>query len=72
MSKFWDRVLKCPHTDEMLSSNYFDPIYCATPYCDGDVVHCLNCGVFISKCRCGYNSGMSGWPPSRWHKLWSP
>ena len=62
--KFWDKVIKCKHKN--LSPNYCVPIYCTTPYCDGDEWHCLNCGVYISECRCLSNSGMSGWSYKRW------
>jgi hypothetical protein len=64
MSKFWDKVIKCKH--EHLNPNYWEYIYCPTPYCSGHEVHCLDCGVFITKCGCGSNNGMSGWPERRW------
>lgn len=64
---FWDKVKKCRHKN--LSPDYAVPIYCQTPYCGGDEAHCLDCGVFISKCGCGYNNGMSGWPQKRWRKI---
>jgi len=63
-NKFWDKVLKCKH--ENLDPNYYEYIGCPTPYCSGSEVHCLDCGVFISECGCGYNNGMSGWPHKRW------
>lgn len=61
---FWDKVRKCKHKN--LSPNYFVPIYCSTPYCDGNEEHCLDCGVYISECKCHYNDGLSGWPQARW------
>ena len=64
----WNKVEKCKHKN--LSPNYLDPIYCGTPYCEGDEVHCLDCGVFISTCGCGSWNGTSGWPNKRWNKLY--
>jgi len=63
-NKFWDKVLKCKH--ENLDPNYYEYIGCPTPYCSGSETHCLDCGVFISECGCGYNNGMSGWSHKRW------
>jgi len=63
INKFWDKVLKCKH--ENLNPNYYEDIYCPTPYCSGYETHCLDCGVYISECGCGYNNGMSGWPYRR-------
>ncbi len=69
-SKFWEKVDKCKH--ENLSSCYYEFIYCPTPYCGGRESHCLDCDVYITKCGCGYNNGMSGWPEERWRSLaWS-
>jgi len=65
MSKFWEKVEKCEHKN--LNPNYFESISCDTPYCHGSEEHCLDCGVYISKCGCGFNNGMSGWPERRWH-----
>ena len=67
LHNFWDKVMKCKH--ENLSSNYCEPIYCGTPYCEGSEVHCLDCGVYICECGCGVNSGMSGWPMKRWKRM---
>lgn len=61
--KFWDKVNKCDH--ERLS-NYYVNLNCATPYCSGDEVCCSDCGVYISKCKCGYCNGMSGWSDAQW------
>ena len=61
---FWGKVEKCKHINE--SSNYLELISCATPYCVGHEIHCLDCGVYISKCDCGCNNGMSGWSNKRW------
>ena len=66
MSKFWDKVEKCEHSN--LSESYYRHIYCGTPYCLGTEDHCLDCGVYISKCGCGCNNGMSGWSQKRWRK----
>lgn len=63
IDKFWDKVLKCKH--ENLNPNYLQFIPCSTPYCSGNEVHCMDCGVYISECGCGYNNGMSGWPYQR-------
>ncbi len=62
--RFWDKVEACKH--ENLHPDYYEHIYCDTPYCGGKETHCLDCGVFINKCGCGYNNGMSGWPNKRW------
>ena len=62
-NKFWDRVYKCSH--ENLSPNYNPLVRCPTPYCSGSETHCLDCGVYTTKCGCGANDGMSGWPWKR-------
>jgi len=64
MTKFWDKVIKCKHKN--LNPNYYETIYCPTPYCSGHESHCDDCGVYISKCGCGFNNGMSGWSERRW------
>ena len=71
MPKFWDKVLKCEHKN--LSPNYL-PYFmmCGTPYC-GDISedHCLDCGVYITHCKCMSEDGMSGWSLGRrraWEK----
>lgn len=61
--KFWDKVKKCKH--ENLSETYYQMFTCDTPYCSGHEVRCKDCGVYISKCGCGANNGMSGWPMKR-------
>lgn len=66
MNKFWEKVKKCKHKN--LSSNYCEIIPCGTPCCSGYETHCLDCGVYITQCSCGYNNGMSGWPEKRWIK----
>jgi len=65
-NKFWNKVNKCKH--ERLSPNYLVTLNCETPYCNGQEVHCLDCGVYISKCSCGYNNVMSGWSKKRYKK----
>jgi hypothetical protein len=67
MSKFWDKAVKCKH--ENLSPDYYEDIYCGTPYCGGWEDHCLDCGVYITRCGCGCNNGMSGWSYKRWRKI---
>jgi len=69
MNAFWDKVDNCDHKN--LSPNYLQLIGCDTPYCSGDEVHCLDCGVYISECGCGANNGMSGWSDKRWKKYHS-
>jgi len=64
MSKFWDKVENCKH--ENLSPDYLKSCGCTIPYCNGYEVHCLDCGVYITKCGCGGQSGMSGWSQRRW------
>ena len=61
---FWDGVLDCSHDN---LSDYSKMITCWTPYCSGNEYHCLDCGAYISECRCGCESGMSGWPEKRWN-----
>jgi len=63
MNNFWDKVEKCSHEN---LSDYHETVLCPTPYCSGYENHCLDCGVYISKCGCGFNNGLSGWPQSRW------
>ena len=65
--EFWDKVSKCEHKN--LDPNYYEYVPCGTPYCSGWEEHCLDCGVYITKCGCGFNNGMSGWPDSRWREL---
>jgi len=69
---FQDRVGTCPsrHINEPrnLSPTYSAMIVCSTPYCSGHEVRCQDCGVYISKCGCGSENGMSGWPHKRWRK----
>jgi len=67
LNKFWKKVYKCKHKN--ISPNYYEIIYCSTPYCSGYELHCLGCGVYISECFCGYNNGMSGWPQKRWQNI---
>lgn len=63
MSKFWDKVSKCEHKNH---TNYYEDIYCSTPYCRGSEIRCVDCKVYISSCPCHYNDGMSGWSKWRW------
>lgn len=65
-TKFWNKVQKCDHKN--LNPDYYEPVYCQTPYCEGYEEHCLDCGVFITKCQCGYCNGYSGWSEKRWRK----
>lgn len=60
MSKFWDKVEKCNHKN--ISPNYLDGGQCETSYCEWSEDHCLDCGVYITKCGCGYCNRMDGWP----------
>ncbi len=62
--KFWDKVTECKHKN--ISPNYCEHIYCETPFCFGYELHCLDCGVYISECKCGYCNGLSGWSSLRW------
>jgi hypothetical protein len=59
MNKFWKKVVACSHKN--LAPDYLIMISCPTPYCSGEEIHCLDCGVYIQKCGCGYSNGMSGW-----------
>ena len=63
MSKFWDKVRECKHKNTY--PDYYQNVYCGTPYCSGGESHCKDCGVYISECQCGYCNGMSGWPWKR-------
>ena len=63
------RMMICEHKDEWLSEHY-ETVYCGTPYCDGDEVHCLKCRTFIVKCLCQSCSGESGWSQRRWKRHW--
>ena len=66
MRKFWNKVNKCKHKN--ISPIYYKVIFCGTPHCSGYEEHCLDCGVYISKCGCGYCNGLSGWSTLRWKK----
>ena len=63
MNVFWEKVSKCKH--ENLSPSYLESFPCDTPYCGGFETRCLDCCVYISKCKCSYCNGMSGWPRNR-------
>lgn len=65
MSKFWDKVDQCKHDN--LYENYCEPVPCSTPYCSGYETHCKDCKVYISKCGCGSENGMSGWSRNKWN-----
>lgn len=65
MSKFWDKVSKCKHENISKTFNSFE--VCWTEYCNLTETHCLDCGVYITNCQCGFCNGLSGWPESR-HK----
>jgi hypothetical protein len=67
MTKFWDKVSKCKHKN--LDASYYEYVPCWTPYCSGWESRCLDCGVYITECGCGFNNGMSGWPDRRWQRL---
>ena len=60
---FWDKVGQCKHTN--ISPDYYSHLHCE---CGGWEEHCLDCGVYISKCECGEMAGMSGWPIKRWRE----
>ena len=63
MSDFWDTVEKCDHDN---LTDHFDTFTCSGAYyCDGQEVHCRDCGVFITTCGCGFNNGESGWSRKR-------
>lgn len=67
MSKFWKKVEKCKHKN--LSKNYSPTIRCGSVGdlgCNAVEHHCLDCGVYISKCQCGWCNGLSGWSHRRW------
>ncbi len=65
-SIFWAKVKKCKH--ENMSPDYCEDVYCGNQAigCSGSETHCLDCGVYISECRCNNGNGMSGWPHKRW------
>lgn len=67
--KFWDRVEACEHKN--FNPNYFEHVDCGTPYCSGDESHCLDCKVFITECKCGAQSGMSGWSNKKYMRYWA-
>lgn len=62
-TKFWNKVSQCKHKE---TDNYLVSVYCDTPYCHGHEYHCKLCGVYVSECGCGSNSGLSGWSHKRW------
>jgi len=55
--------MACNHENK--SGNYFEEWHCETPYCQVFEWHCLDCGVYVTECGCGYNNGMSGWSRHR-------
>lgn len=65
--EFWNKVIKCKH--ENLSPTYYEFLNCPTPFCSAQEEHCLDCGVYITKCACGFLNGMSGWSARRRRNL---
>lgn len=61
---FWDKAEKCKH--ENAYPDYLESINCT---CGGYEFHCKDCGAYVSECRCGEQSGMSGWPHKRHKRL---
>ena len=61
--KFWDKVKACKHDN--LSENYVYWGDCPTTYCQWIEKKCLDCGVFIVTCGCGYCNDLDGWPYKR-------
>lgn len=61
--EFWDKVSRCQHKN--INPSYDDSWSCWTPYCDATESRCLDCGVYISTCGCGFERGLYGWPRSR-------
>ncbi len=59
---FWDLVKKCDHKNR---TDYYEDVGCSTPYCSGNESHCRDCGIYITECGCGSESGMSGWSHRR-------
>ena len=62
MKNFWDKVSECEHKN---LSEYFEFVYCPTPYCKGHELRCSDCNVYITECGCGSCRGKSGWPEKR-------
>jgi len=67
LSPFWQKALACKHE----RTRWTNRGGCWTPLCGGwDEYHCLECGVYITRCDCGTEDGMSGWPHKRWQSLY--
>ena len=64
----WDKVLTCPHKN---TTDYYEDVFCGTPYCSGYEYHCKDCGAFITECSCKTMSGVSGWSSKRWKAHWN-
>lgn len=56
----WIKAMTCKH------ENITDYCVRACGICGGSEYHCKDCGVFFTDCKCGSNSGMSGWPAKKW------
>lgn len=61
-SQFWKKVEACNHE---WSDSYYASVSCGTPYCDGEDLHCVKCGVYKTTCGCGCYNELSGWPYGR-------
>ena len=59
---FWEKAEKCNHEN---LTEHFVMVYCETPFCNGYEIHCKDCGVYISRCGCGYMNGIDGWSQRR-------
>lgn len=60
--------VECKH--ENLYPDYNAGGACANEYCEWWEDHCRDCGRFVVRCKCGFESGESGWPRSRWMKVY--
>ncbi len=65
VSRFWRRVGRCKHE---WYPNYLEYVPCSTPMCGGSESYCMKCGVYVTKCGCGCENGMSGWPYRRFRR----
>jgi len=66
---FWKRVDACTHEVTDSSPNYSALVYCDV-CSNANEWHCLKCGAYVTECRCGDQSGISGWSHKRWAAHW--
>jgi hypothetical protein len=65
LNRFWETVASCEH--EHIYERYFADLgTCSTPGCGKIIeVHCRDCGIYLTECKCGKNDEFNGWSYKR-------